>query len=94
MSSKSKTKLDEMVQSPYRFFDGPFDVVKSSDLSRDDKLAVLGAMEQDARLLEVATEENMSGGERPRLEDILDAQRRIEGVSHNEEQTGAATKTG
>lgn len=66
------------ILDPYRYYESPMDVVRSTDISRSEKLSILRAMEADARLLEVATEENMTGGEKHALSEVLEAQRALD----------------
>ena len=63
--------------SPTSVFDRPDDVV-TSQLTWEQKRKVLEQWEMDARAMEVATEENMSGGERARLGEVRNALRRME----------------
>jgi len=58
--------------NPSKIFESPEEVL-SSNLSHDDKLAVLKSWEDEARQLQSATAENMTGGESPRLEEISKA---------------------
>jgi len=48
------------------------------DLSLEDKLAILESWEDGERELLVAEEENMGGGERSRLAEVVAARVRIE----------------
>ncbi|SLN62476.1 hypothetical protein [Oceanibacterium hippocampi] len=72
-TENARKTVAEIIEDPGQFYASPFDVVRDDELSRDDKLRVLGAMETDARELEVAEEENMQGGETSRLTDVLEA---------------------
>jgi hypothetical protein len=65
-------------------------VVRSTEIALADKIQILRRWEYDARLLEVAQEENMMGGTASRLEEVLDALHAL-GV---EGSSGAATKQG
>ena len=60
--------------SPTTVFDSPEDVVDSHDLSKKEKVAVLEQWEADAKALQTATDEGMSGGKRPRLDEVKAAQ--------------------
>jgi hypothetical protein len=51
----------------------PADVVRSDEISDVEKIQILRRWEYDARLLEVAQEENMMGGAASRLAEVLDA---------------------
>lgn len=61
MSDKNKTFID-----PGAVFKTPEEVLKRTDLSREQKIEILCQWEYDARELEVAEEENMPG-DRPGL---------------------------
>jgi hypothetical protein len=47
--------------NPAAVFKSPQEVVSSQELSREQKIEILRRWEQDARLMEVAEEESMSG---------------------------------
>lgn len=65
--------LKEAKSNPSKVFQRPADVLTHPDLSRDAKLAILRQWETDARLLQVAEEENMTGGERSHLGSVISA---------------------
>lgn len=65
--------LQQAMDDPASYFAAPADVVQSGELSRAQKIQILRRWEYDARLLEVAQEENMRGGTTSRLADVLDA---------------------
>lgn len=67
------TLFDRALDNPAATFRKPSDVLVCRDLSRDEKIEVLRRWEYDARLLEVAQEENMMSGERSGLSDVLKA---------------------
>jgi ABC-type iron transport system FetAB ATPase subunit len=56
--------------SPTIVFDTPFEVVQRLELTRAQKIEILKRWELDARALQRATDENMSGGEAPPLDDV------------------------
>jgi hypothetical protein len=56
--------------SPTAVFDSPFEVLRRHELSRTQKLELLKRWELDARALQRATDENMTGGEPPLLDDV------------------------
>lgn len=66
------------VEQPHDHFAGPAEVVVDPALSKDDKVRVLEAMEQDARQMAVASDEGMDGGEGPALADVLAAKDTLE----------------
>ena len=59
--------------NPSADFKSPQEVVSSQELSREQKIEVLRQWEQDARLMEVAYEENMPGPQPKLLQPIRDA---------------------
>jgi hypothetical protein len=65
--------LQQALDDPSSCFAAPADVVGSGELSRAQKIQILRRWEYDARLLEVAQEENMMGGTASRLAEVLDA---------------------
>jgi hypothetical protein len=64
--------------SPTAVFDAPDDVVQSGHLTKKEKVEVLDQWEADAKALETATDEGMSGGKRPRLDDVKAAQTELD----------------
>jgi hypothetical protein len=78
--------------NPSSVFRHPADVVDSVELDRADKTKILKQWELDARLLQVATEEGMSGGEHSLFEDVKKAQKKLDVVPLVED--GAPTKIG
>ena len=70
--------IDTVVLDPYRYFDEPLDVTNAGDLDRAQKLRILKAMEHDAKRLQDATAENMTGGETHSLSAVLNAIEEVE----------------
>jgi hypothetical protein len=68
-----QTKSDAKVQKPSTHFDEPQQVVVDPMLSKEQKVAALDTLEQDARQLAEAASEGMTGGERNKLHDVLNA---------------------
>lgn len=66
----TKQELDDAITSPVSVFDFPLEVVACMGLSRDQKIEILKRWELDARALQRATDENMSGGEAPLLDEV------------------------
>ena len=62
-----------MVLDPFGHFDSPMAVVAEPKLTKSEKLEVLRSMDQEARELEVAAEENMGGGETHPLAEVRKA---------------------
>ena len=64
---------DRALLNPASVFDQPMDVVATDSLTAPQKLEILKRWEAEATSLEVATGENMSGGEPSRLADVRSA---------------------
>ncbi|HEY2987561.1 MAG TPA: hypothetical protein VGL11_07530 [Candidatus Binatia bacterium] len=69
--------FEKALVDPGIVFKTPQDVVRSDDLSRDQKIQVLRRWEYDARELQVAEEENMPGPQPVTLDMVLAALRAI-----------------
>ena len=63
----------DTIKQPHGNFATPDEVVVDPALSKQEKSETLDAMEQDARLLAMASAEGMSGGEPTNLHEVLDA---------------------
>jgi hypothetical protein len=63
--------LDKALLDPAAVFAVPGDVVAHTALSREQKIEILRRWEYDANELDVAEEEGMGGGEKPRLRQIM-----------------------
>jgi ABC-type iron transport system FetAB ATPase subunit len=61
---------DRALLSPTSVFDRPMDVVATDSMTATQKLDVLKRWESEARQLEIAVAENMSGGEASKLSDV------------------------
>ncbi len=64
---------DKALLTPSQIFAKPMEVVNTDSLTTLQKLKVLKRWEADARDLEVATAENMSGGETSHLSEVRTA---------------------
>jgi hypothetical protein len=69
----SKMDFEKAKLNPATVFNSPQEVVSSQELSREQKIEILRQWEQDARLMEVAEEENMPGPQAKLLQPIRDA---------------------
>jgi len=69
--------MKKVLADPGLAFKVPENVLQSSELSRDQKIAVLRQWELDARRLQVTDEESTTEGERPQLKAVLDALREL-----------------
>jgi len=72
--------LDTALASPASVFATPDDLVVEAALTRDQKIQALRQWHYDLRELQVATEENMGGGDEAgvTLEAVEDALRRLD----------------
>jgi hypothetical protein len=59
--------------NPSRVFDRPLDVVNDPNLTSAQKRAILAAWDADERALQRASNEGMTGGESPRLDEVRNA---------------------
>jgi low affinity Fe/Cu permease len=66
---------DRALLSPASVFKTPTDVLKEKSLSLRQKKEILNRWEHDARLLQTASDENMTGGESSNLAQVQEAQR-------------------
>jgi hypothetical protein len=66
----SAKDYEQALLTPERIFETPMDVVDTDSLTPEQKLKVLKQWEVNARLLQVAQEENMTGGETSRLGEV------------------------
>src|SRR5919106_4790333 len=74
-------RLRAALLDPAAVFRSPEEVERDALLSREDKLAILKSWEEDAHELAVAEDENMSGGEPSRLEEVVAARVRLTGAA-------------
>ena len=65
------------LKDPGEFFTAPAEVVKAAGLTREQRIEVLKRWDADARLLMVASEENMAGGEPQQLQEVQEAMRSL-----------------
>jgi ABC-type iron transport system FetAB ATPase subunit len=65
------------IDDPTRAFKTPQEVVRSK-LPREEKIKILKSWELDARRLLESAEENMAGGEKDRLPEVLRALRDLD----------------
>jgi hypothetical protein len=84
-------------QNPSKFFASPKEVLMHPHLSREAKLDILHQWETDARLLQVADEENLQGGEPSQLGAVVAALLALddeEKQAHTGSAPAPATKAG
>jgi hypothetical protein len=63
-------QVESAISDPTRHYARPMDVVHDDSLDAEEKLKILESWKKDAELLSTAQDENMSGGERPQLQDV------------------------
>ena len=63
-------QVENAISDPTRHYAHPMDVVNDDSLDVDEKRRILESWKKDAELLSTAQAENMSGGERPQLQDV------------------------
>ena len=80
MTQPHETKVCDAISDPTREYRKPMDVVKDDQLDNDEKLRILESWKKDAELLSVAQDENMAGGERPQLQDVMLAIQELERI--------------
>lgn len=73
----TREEYQEMLKDPKRHFSRPDDVLKARSLDEQQKLEVLKAWQVDATELQVATQENMGGGEQDLLDEVVNALGRL-----------------
>ena len=86
--------VNEILVNPSKEFAHPSQVVSTPDLSYKDKVKVLKQWELDARLLQVASEEGMTGGEQNMLADVKKAQEELGVEPPAEAKAGGPNKNG
>jgi hypothetical protein len=70
-------QYEEMLKDPKQHFTKPDDVLSAQSLNNQQKLGILKAWQMDATELQVATEENMGGGEPDQLDEVMAALGRL-----------------
>lgn len=63
-------QIESAISDPTRRYGCPMDVLRDDELDLDEKRRILESWKQDAQLLSTAQDENMTGGERPQLQDV------------------------
>ena len=85
--------LERALIDPQSIFEVPNNVVINDDISTEQKIEILRQWEYDARALEVAEEENMSGDSPDLLSAVLKALQAL-GVESGTDDHDAPTKHG
>ena len=81
MDALTRAQIKEAKANPSKVFSAPSDVLAVPGLSIRERREILESWEQEARLLQTATGENMAGGEPSRIEDVRKA---IDNLSKSE----------
>ena len=68
--STNQEQVESAISDPTRHYACPMDVVDDDSLDIEEKRKILESWKKDAELLSTAQAENMSGGERPQLQDV------------------------
>jgi len=71
--------IEKALMNPADVYNQPDQVLQDASLTREQKMKILKQWEYDARVLEVAEEENMAGGEPSRLREIRQSLIELEG---------------
>lgn len=79
--TRHEDQVQEAIGDPTRQYRKPMDVVADSHLDADEKLRILESWKKDAELLSRAQDENMAGGERPQLQEVMLALQALERTS-------------
>jgi hypothetical protein len=70
-------KFDELLKDPSRYYSAPRAIEEDKNLSREQQLRLLESWASDEERLQVATEENMGGGESSCLDEVLEVLARL-----------------
>ena len=76
-----ESKICDAISDPTREYRHPMDVVKDGSLDAGEKRRILESWKKDAELLSTAQDENMTGGERPHLQDVMLALQELERIN-------------
>lgn len=69
--SPHEQQVGDAIGDPTSKYRHPMDVVRDGQLEADEKRRILESWKKDAELLSRAQDENMAGGERPQLQDVV-----------------------
>lgn len=78
--------IEKAIKNPSSIFDDPLDLVKSDELTKEEKIKVLKSWRYDAKQMSVATEENMPGNNNDILSKVMEALN-ILGVAHSDNES-------
>jgi hypothetical protein len=71
--------IEKALKNPADVYNDPNQVLQDASLTREEKIKIMKQWEYDARILEVAEEENMAGGKPSLLRDVRKALIELEG---------------
>jgi hypothetical protein len=71
MNVRDRARVNAAMHDPSSVYASPMEVVNDEGLGQEDKRRILASWHTDALLLSEAEEENMGGGERARLREVL-----------------------
>jgi hypothetical protein len=91
-SPRQSIDMSKAMSDPASMFAKPHDVIDAPSLSHSQKLAILEQWEHQARLLAVAEEEGMTGGEESMLGRVRRAITALRGEDEDEERPVVSTK--
>lgn len=74
----TKIDLETAYVDPAKIFNDPDEVINNKTLTNDQKLKILNRWEYDAKQIQVAEKENMTGPKANMLKKVLDAKKRLE----------------
>ena len=74
---QDNSKYERGLVDPVKEFKNPEKILEDRDLNAEQKLAILKLWAHDAKLLEIADEENMAGGPQDILERIINCINKI-----------------
>ncbi|MBD1549548.1 hypothetical protein [Roseibium aggregatum] len=79
MTARATLTFAEQLKDPRAHFATPDGILRTADLTRDERLKLLRRWEEDERaLVRAGSESPMTGGEQTMLDDVQKAIRRLE----------------
>lgn len=89
----SAAALDEALTNPSEVFDRPEQVVHDARFGTADKLRILERWEIDAKLLQIATEENMGGNDSEDGDLLQRVRRAVDALALHSQPSQSAAET-
>jgi hypothetical protein len=81
----TQDKVEQAIADPTKKFKSPMEVVNDPRFDTAQKRSILESWKKDCELLSTASDENMTGGEVTRLQDVslaLDKLEQLSGQAH------------